>query len=153
MERRREPARLDQFGIVDCIVYEIDQPNAQSGQTLKPLNDYFFNLQSGITATMSVVGAPRYVPAADFTPLRTLLAGVAEPWPMGWVLGYTQSIQMQFMPSALLTPPTTLTVTFRLWQVYGTTDFIGMTDSTAFDKLEGLGFKCNRARNAPVCRT
>jgi hypothetical protein len=70
-----ENTRLFQFAIVDRMVYEIDQPNANQGAALKPVSDFFFGMQSGIQATMIVdpVGSG-YSVSSDFTPIRSLMA-------------------------------------------------------------------------------
>jgi hypothetical protein len=137
-----EPTRLDQFAIVDSMVFNIDQPNANSGSQFKPETDYYFRYQSGIAATMIVDGAPRYTPSADYTPIDLLCAMMNEAWAYGWVLGYTQSVKMQFLPSVLITPPTTVTVTFRMWQaLQNTQDFVGLTDSRAIEMLQQNGYK------------
>lgn len=149
-----EATRLNQFAIVDRMVFEIDVPNANAGQTLKPLSDFFFGMQSGVTATLTVDGAPRYVVAPDFTPIRTLMAMVAEAWPMGWVITNTQALKMQFQQNVALAPtyPMNITCTFRTWTPYNTTRFVGMTDSQALKELEGLGCDVSAAKNSPGCR-
>lgn len=143
-----EATRLSQFAIVDRVVYEIDQPNAFPGAQMKSLYDFFFRFQSAITATMLVDGSPRFSVSSDFTPLPSLVAMMNEQWMYGWVLGYTQSVKMQFNPSALLTTPTTVTVTFRTWQAApDCTFFTGMTNGTAIDKLQQMGVSCGYRTN------
>jgi len=133
---------ISQPTIVDQIMYEIDAPNAFSGNVFKSMNDFFYQLQSGIQAQLWVTGAPRYSVANFFTPLRSLLAGLAEGWPIGWVLGYTQSIMMQFQQTIPVpTFPTNVTVTFRLWQPIGTDDFQMMTAQEARSRLAAAGIQ------------
>lgn len=143
-----EATRLSQFAIVDRMIFEIDQPSANPGAQLKPVSDFFFRFQSGIQATMIVDGSPRFSVSSDYTPLSSLCAMFNEQWAYGWVLGFTQSVKMQFNPSSLLTPPTTVTVTFRTWQAApDCTFFTGMTNGTAIDKLQQMGISCGYRTN------
>ena len=138
-----ENTRLWQFAILDRMVYSINQPQANPGAQLKPVGDYFFKLQSGIQATLVIDGAPRYSATSDYTPIESLLASMNEAWAYGWVLGYTQAAKMQFVPSALMTPPTTIVVTFRLWQALENSNtFVGMTDARAIEMLKN-DFGCS----------
>jgi hypothetical protein len=135
-----ENTRLSQFAILDRMIFQVDQPNANTGSALKPISDFFFRFQSGILATLAVDGGPRFTVSSDFTPLSGLCAMVNEAWAYGWVLGYTQSCKMQFAPSSLMTVPTTVTVTFRLWQaLQDAAYFVGMTDGRAIDELAKMG--------------
>jgi hypothetical protein len=132
--------RLDQDTIVDRVVYEIDSPAAFSGTQLKPVSDFFYGLNSGITATMEVQGAPRYAVAPFFTPLRSLCAFLNEEWPFGWVLTNNQIVSMQFQQTvAVPTPPVTVTVSFRMWQPLGI-EFVGMDNQTARQILVSMGY-------------
>jgi hypothetical protein len=135
----QNPGSITQPSIVDRMMFEIDQPTAFDGQVLKSVQDFFFGLQSGIAATLDVTGAPRYTVAPFFTPLRTLCAMVNEGWPAGWVLNHTQNLVMQFQATqgALLTPPTIVTVSFRLWQPFSN-EFVQMTDGEARSQLVQL---------------
>jgi hypothetical protein len=143
-----ENTRLFQFAIVDRMVFEIDQPQANAGTQLKPLTDFFFGLQSGIQANMVVdPTGSGYSVTSDFTPLRSLMAMTNEAWAYGWVLGYTESIKMQFVPSVLMQPPTTVICTFRLWQpARCLEEFTGLTDSRAIEKLQSLGYSLGRPK-------
>lgn len=130
--------RLNVSSIVDQIGYQIDAPNYNKNFAGKPEQDFYFQRQSGIQATMIVSGAPRYVVAPNFTPLEGLLSSLQEGWPGGWVLEYTQSVTMQFKQAVPLPSlPTTVTVTFRLWQPGGgqALDLVGMTNDVARQKL------------------
>lgn len=142
---------ITQPTIIDQILYEIDAPNAFPGNVFKSMSDFFYSLQSGIQATMEVVGAPRYPVAPYFTPIKALLSGLAEGWPIGWVLGYTQSIMMQFQQTIPVpTFPTNVTVSFRMWQPIGTDDFQMMDASTARTRLAALGFVSPPAFPTPI---
>lgn len=138
-----EYTRLSQFAIVDRMVYRLSQPSANAGAQLKPLTDFFFRFQSDITAMMLVDGAPRFSVTSDFTPIDTLMSLFNEQWAYGWVLGYTQSVKMQFQPSALLTTPATITCTFRTWQATQDAELLtGKTESWAIEQLEKMGVNC-----------
>jgi hypothetical protein len=133
--------RLNVSSLIDQISYQIDAPNYNAGISTKPISDFYFQRQSGIQATMIVAGAPRYVVAPFFTPLEGLLSSLAEGWPGGWVLDYTQSVTMQFQQAVPLPSlPTTVTVTFRLWQPGSgqALDLVGLTNDMATAKLTAL---------------
>lgn len=134
-------AVITQPSIVDSIAYEIDAPNSFTGDIFKPLHDYYYQLQSGIQATLTVVGAPRYTIAPFPTPLRTLLDSLAEGWPIGWILNYTESVSMIFSTTTPLeTAPTNITVTFRMWTPSGTTSFQMMSAGDARQILANAGY-------------
>lgn len=132
--------RLSLVSVVDQVELHMDAPNLNAANALKPFIDWFFARQSGIQATLQVDGSPRYVVAPDFTPIDTLVAMITEGWPMGWVLGYTQTPKMQFTTSfALPSVPVTVTCTFRMWQPVNSRLMIGMTDGKAVEMLLGEG--------------
>jgi len=131
--------RLDQVSVVDSMMFQIDGPQAFIGSQGKAQSDFFYGLQSGITATMEVQGAPRYAVAPFFTPIRTLCAMLNESWPFGWILSNNQTISMQFQQTIPVpTPPVIVTVTFRLWQPLGT-EFVGMSSGEARSALAKMG--------------
>lgn len=131
---------ISQPSIIDEITYSITAPSAFTGNVFKSMSDFFYERESGIEATLIVDGAPRYAIAPYFTPIENLLSSLAEGWPVGWVLGYTQSILMQFQQKIPVpTFPTNITVTFRIWQPVGTDDFQMMSASEARVKLAQLG--------------
>ena len=136
--------RLNMVSVVDEVTYQIDTPNLNPSNALQAVNAWFYARQSGIQATMIVDGAPRYVVAPFFTPLESLMSSLAEGWPMGWSLGYTQTVKMQFtatIPIPVL--PANITVTLRAWQPSaGNTFFVGMTDPVARSLLQRLGYNC-----------
>ena len=143
-QANNEPTRLSQFAVVDSVMFEIDVPSANAGAQLKPLSDFFFGLQSGITASLIVKGSPQYSVATDLlTPIRTLCAMLNEGWPQGWVLGPTQGIMMQFSASqALSYLPANVTVSFRMWTPDTSCGqkFVNMNDSDALKELQSYGY-------------
>jgi hypothetical protein len=136
--------RLNMVSVVDEIAYQIDTPNLNPGNALQAVNAWFYARQSGIQATLIVDGAPRYVVAPYFTPLESLMSSLAEGWPMGWSLGYTQTMKMQFRSTTPIPAlPVNITVTLRAWQPSaGNTFFVGMTDPVARTLLQKLGYNC-----------
>jgi hypothetical protein len=133
--------RLSMVSIVDRIVLHIDAPNLNAGNALQPFIAWFFTRQSGITANLVVDGSPRYVVAPDYQPLDTLLDMIAEAWPMGWLLGYTQMPKMQFVTSfALPSVPVNIYCTFRMWQPQATSQTMGMTNLSAINILQQTGY-------------
>src|ERR1700734_388157 len=75
--------RITQISVCDRLVFEIDQPESFPGSIFKNERDHYFQMQSGISATINVYGAPRYAVAPFFTPLRTLMDVVSnQAWPM-----------------------------------------------------------------------
>lgn len=143
--------RLNVSSIVDQVGYQIDAPNYNKNFAGKPEQDFYFQRQSGLQANMIVSGAPRYVVAATFTPIEQLMSSLQEGWPGGWVLEYTQSVTMQFKQNVPLpSTPTTVTVTFRLWQPGGgqALDLVGMTNTTAQEKLNALMQTGNAVRTS-----
>jgi hypothetical protein len=134
--------RLNMVSVIDEVTYQIDTPNLNQGGALQAINAWFFARQSGIQATLTVDGAPRYVVAPFFTPLENLMSSLAEGWPMGWSLGYTQTAKMQFKTTIPIpVMPANITVTFRAWQPSaGNTFFVGMTDPVARTLLQRLGY-------------
>lgn len=143
-----DQVRINSFGIVDRIMFQIDAPNANDNIAWKPVLDFFYGLQSGIEATMIIDGDPKYVVAPDFVPLRLICAMINEAWPMGWVFTSTNVPKMQFnvpLLSLLEAPPVKVTVGFRIWTPnVGTVkgrQFVMMTDSQAYEGLKRLGYK------------
>jgi hypothetical protein len=133
---------ISQPSVCDQITYEIDAPNSFSGSVFKSMQDYYYQLQSGIQATLNVQGAPRYTISPNYTPIRSLLASLSEGWPYGWFLNCNQTVTMQFQQTfGLQSTPTTITITFRLWQPVGTNDFQMMTTGQARAELAAMGIK------------
>jgi len=126
--------------IVDGVLFEVDAPGLQSGNSLQYVNQFFYGINSGITAKMLVDGAPKYTVAPFFVPLRMICAMLNESWPAGWVLQPDQNIIMQFQQSIPVpVPPVTVTVGFRMWQPVDTNgQFVRMTTGEAFRRLRDV---------------
>jgi hypothetical protein len=145
--------RLDQFAVVDRVVFQIDEPSAWSGSQGKAEADFFFGLQSPVQATMVIKGTPGYTVAGVMTPIRLLVAVLADAWPQGWPLEPTQSAIMKFSASfAIPSLPATVSVLFRMWTPEACTqDFINMDRACARRILEkefGIKRPCGPTTNA-----
>jgi len=133
------PSGIYQATVIDHVDYQINQQNAFSGQTFKSLADFFFNLQSGISATLDVYGAPQYSVAPFYQPLRTLAAFLKKGFPYGWFLNYTQGIKMSFnVDIPLPSLPVTVAFTYCMWTPAGDR-YVRMQDSTAYEQLAKCG--------------
>lgn len=79
--------------------------------------DWYYNFQSGIEATLDVVGAPRYSVAQAFTPLANLMDafnGTAKKTGRGWILSYQQQLFMSFQAKVTIpTAPIEVVCTFN----------------------------------------
>lgn len=131
--------RLDQFAIVDRIVFQVDEPGAWPGSMGKAEADFFFGLQSPIAASMVVKGVPGYTVAGSFTPIRLLATLLETSWPQGWVLNPTESVIMKCSATTFALPslPCSISVAFRMWSPDGSTqDFINMDRGCAWKILE-----------------
>jgi len=133
--------RLSQTSICDSIEFLVTAPNLNSGNSLKYVNDWFFQRQTGIESNMLVSGTPRYAVAPFFTPISTLLSNLGEAWPLGWVVEYTQSVTMQFIATIPLPSlPVNVCVTFRFWQPYSDLEIAGMDNLSALRGLQAMGY-------------
>jgi hypothetical protein len=154
--------RITQISVVDSLKFSVQQPASFPGNIFKNQSDDEFKQNSGISAKINVDGAPRYAVAPFFTPIETLadVIGNAPAWPMGWILTYTQTIQMEFQAEIPLPSlPTTIIASYRLWQPYGTDEFVSMSNGQAFTQLfklyandADMTAALNMAQNAPVGR-
>jgi hypothetical protein len=140
------PSGIFQATVIDHVDYQINQAGAFAGQTLKTLADFFFNLQSGISATLDVYGAPQYSVAPFYQPIRALLGFLKRGFPYGWFLNYTQGLKMSFNADiALPSLPVTVAVTFAMWTPSGDR-YVRMSDETALQGLSDCGV------SVPDCR-
>ena len=127
--------------IVDAVTYEIDAPSMNAGNSRQFEEAFYYGLQSGIRATMLVLGSPKYSVAPDFVPLRLLCDNLNGAWPSGWVLQPNSSVQMQFQQFIPVpVPPVTVVVGFRMWQpIDGRNEFANMNTAQAMDLLQKMG--------------
>jgi len=134
-------ATLSQASLITGITYQLDQPNANAGNFLKPVSDYYFGEQSGISATMDIVGTPRFAVCQFPEPLRIVRDMANTRVQSGWVLNGTQSIRMNFYidQTSLPTVPTTITFAFLMLQPAGTDRYIYLSSLDAISALVKLG--------------
>lgn len=125
--------------LVDAMVVRISNQSTTANQNiLQTLSDFFFNFQSGIEATLSIQGQPRYSPFDKFTPLSTMADVVSggSHWPGGWVLTYQQQLKMDFNAKVVLPyAPIEVVCTFRTWQPV-TQSFVSMSTREAINALQ-----------------
>lgn len=144
--------KIVQDTLIDALVIRITTDRAPVDE-LTTLSDFFFNFQSGIEATLDVLGAPRYAVAPKFTPLSTLADVVTggSHWPGGWLLTYQQQLQMSFFARVALPDfPVTVVCTYRGWIPVGEM-FVQMTNMDAFDRLAECGVTCDGSYVKRVC--
>jgi hypothetical protein len=147
--------KIVQDTLVDALVVRVTNDNTPQN-VFQPQSDFFFgSFQSGIEATLDVMGAPRYAVAPKFTPLSTLadtISGVSH-WPHGWVLTYQQQLFMSFHSRIAPLPfsPVTVICTYRGWVPVGEA-FVQMTNREAFTRLAECGVVCNQAYVDRWCR-
>jgi hypothetical protein len=148
-----QTTRTGQPAIIDGVVLTIDQPSAFSGQVLKSVSDFFFRFQSGIQATMIILGAPKMAIAPFFTPISALCDELNESWMKGFVLQPTQTISMTFTQTIPVpTPPVTVTCTFRMWEPQDTAGtLVNLTTPEAYARLAALGYDVS-SQTMPVNR-
>jgi len=131
--------KITQDLIVDSMVARVQNLSLTANQNVfQSLSDFFFGFTSGIEATLSVTGAPRYSPVVKFTPLANIadvINGCCR-WPGGWILTYQQQLKMDFQARiALPYAPIEVIVTFRTWQPV-TQSFVVMTTREAISALQ-----------------
>jgi hypothetical protein len=138
---------------VDWIVQ--NESNTANGNEFQTLSDYFYTLQSGISAQIQVGKAPFYAVAPQYTPLKTLIQSIDHvirgP---GWMLGKTQQITMSFNADvAIPYAPIEVIVTFT-GVIPETDEFMdgNMTKADAIEQLRALGLCIPRGYAAWNCR-
>jgi hypothetical protein len=132
-------AKITTDTVIDAMIVRVTDDNVPEN-VFSPQSAYFTNYQSGIEATLEVLGAPRYSVAPNFTPLSTL-AEMINParWPCGWVLTYQQQVKMTFFArNPLAHFPTTVVCTFRGFTPTGER-FAAMPNAQAIAELRAMG--------------
>jgi hypothetical protein len=131
--------KISQDTLIDAMVVRVENQSETANQNqFQSLSDFFFGFTSGIEATLTVQGAPRYDVVNRFTPLSTIADVVNGNghWPGGWVLNFAQQIKMDFNAKILLPfAPVEVIVTFRTWQPV-TGSFVDMSTREALDALQ-----------------
>lgn len=145
--------------LVDSLIVRLTNQGATANQNqFQSQSDFYFNFQSGIEATLSVEGAPRYEVAPKFVPLSTLadMVNGNSHWPGGWILTRQQQLAMSFRTTVTLPDaPYDVCCTFRTWCPTGDA-FVEMSNREAMDRLEKeCGFVIDQSykqRILSVCR-
>jgi hypothetical protein len=149
--------KFSQDTLIDTLICTVTNGSTQANSnSFQTLSDFFYNFQSGITAKLQVLGAPKYSVASRFTPLKALadLISGNSHWPYGWILGLGQQILMDFhafvpVPYA----PIEVVCTFRGW--IPTTDMFNQANMSARDAtalLEHYGFKVPQGYYDRACK-
>jgi len=131
--------KIVQDTLIDSLVIRIQNESVTANQnTFQAQSDFYYSIQSGIEATLDVMGAPRYSVAPRFTPLSTMgdLINGNSHWPGGWVLTYQQQLFMSFNAKiALPVAPLEVVCTFRSWTPV-TAEFVNMGNDQAIAYLQ-----------------
>lgn len=146
--------KITQDLVVDALVVRVSNQSTTANQNqFQSLSDFFFGFTSGIEATLSITGAPRYTPVDHLTPLSNIADVVngASHWPGGWVLTYQQAIKMDFNAKILLPfAPIEVVCTFRTWQPV-TQSFVTMSTREAIGLLQSeFGIELSEAYTSRV---
>jgi hypothetical protein len=125
--------KVVQDSIIDEVVFQVQNQNTPAG--LDSLTNEFFELQSGIEATMQIVGAAGgYQSYNFFTPIK-LMCGEKKMW----LITYNNGIVMNFNASVPLPFAVTVTFVFRCRTSYWRR-LLEMTSYEALCKLKEMGF-------------
>ena len=117
--------------------------NQDTPSGLDSLTNFFFEQESGILATMQIVGAAGgYQPYNFFTPIK-LMCGPKKMW----LITYNNGIVMNFNASVALPFPVTVTFVFRCRTSYWR-KLLEMTSWEALCKLKEMGFLSRLVRAA-----
>ena len=136
--------------------YLIQNESATANSSIfQDQSDYFYTLQSGISATLQLGKSPFYGVAPQFTPLKNLILSINRVIKdKGWVLGKTEQITMSFNADvAIPYAPIEVIVTFT-GQIPMTDEFMdgNMTKADAIRGLEEIGVVIPRGYRAWHCR-
>lgn len=131
--------------LIDAMVVRIQNLGVTANQNVfQTQSDYYFNFQSGLEATLDVVGAPRYSVAPKYTPLSTIADVIngQSHWPGGWILTYQQQLEMSFKTTVTLPDaPMGVCCTFRAWTpVNDALSSDSMPNRTALKLLLDMGY-------------
>ena len=147
--------KIVQDTLIDEVNFTILNRSTSANQTVwQPQADYYFNKQSGIEITWDILGAPRPTISPKFTPLANIADGLLSfsRWPRGFILSYTQQMQMSFRSTVSLPYlPIDVCITCQSWLPMSDA-FVDMTNKTAFAELACIGFECTTQYQERVCQ-
>lgn len=137
------PYRIVQDALIDTMIARVVNKSATANQNVEQtLSDFFFGFQSGLEATLTVEGQPRYQVVSQFQPLSNIMDMVNgnSHWPYGWILKPTQQLLMSFHASVPLPyAPIDVVCSFRLWTTVSDGDI--PSNRQAFSELLDLGYQ------------
>jgi hypothetical protein len=103
--------RLGLDAYVSSATYKILNTQTANIPGSQPINDFFFNYQSGINYQLRINGQPGGNPTPYYTPISSLPASYNG----GWILHYSEWPQIDMQLSINLPYTVTVFVTFNLW--------------------------------------
>jgi hypothetical protein len=147
--------KIVQDTLIDEVCFTITNKSNSANQNVwQPQFDYYFNKQSGIEVTWDIQGAPRPTLVPKFTPLANVADGLLpfSRWPRGFVLSYTQQLEMAFRATVVLPfVPIEVCVTMQAWLPMSDL-FVDMKNSEAFAGLASCGFVTDQSYQDRVCQ-
>lgn len=148
------PYRLVNDALIDTMVSRVVNKSTTANQNiLQTFSDFMFGFQSGLEATLTVEGQPRYQVVSQFQPLSNIadMINGNSHWPYGWILKPSEQLLMSFHAGVPLPyAPIDVIVSFRLWTTVSDGDI--PSNRQAFSALEGLGYQVPNAVINTLCR-
>ena len=148
--------RFTQDTLIDSVNFRIFNESDTANQNVfQAQSDWYYTFQSGIEATLDVLGAPRYTVTPKYTPLANFcdaFNGSAKRMG-GWVLNYNQALQMSFNAKVTIpTAPIEVVVTFNafipVWD-----ELVSMTNREALNRLrDDCGIEISENYTRRCCR-
>ena len=148
-------SKFTQDTIVQSMLFRITNLSQTANQNqFQAQSDWYYNFQSGLEATLDVMGAPRYAVAPKFMPIVNLadaFNGSAKVG-AGWILSYQQQLKMSFNAKVTIpTAPIEVVVTFQtlvpVWD-----ELVQMTNREAIVRLKECGFDISDSYATRCCR-
>jgi hypothetical protein len=131
--------KITQDTLIDSVRFRIFNQSVTANQNqFQAQSDWYYNWQSGIEATLSVMGAPRYDVAPRFMPLALLADAFNGDARVGggWILTYQNQVKMAFQAKVTIpVAPIEVVVTFSAW-VPVWDELVQMTNREAIYRLK-----------------
>lgn len=138
---------------LDSATYDIQVPNAFIGSVFQSTSLRNLRASPGISVQTTVLGGPKYLVTPNFTPIDNYVNIFASRWIDGWQIAKLQTIQTQFMLTAIPfgdaagTPPYVVTLTYNGWQFLN----CSLDDICAADAIRILNDKYGMGIPQDVC--
>lgn len=132
--------KIVQDTFIEEIKIQVQNQNTPGGTD--SLTNFFFELESGIEATMKIVGpGTGYMPVPEFTPLKHIARKFNQD--NLWLLTYNNGVEMDFQ--ATVSPlPFAVNVTVTLEGITSTwPKIIDISQVEAIGRLKKLGYLCD----------